>query len=88
LLPVIGSKQNHTSTYELRNIAAKSKPGVLVLYHIIFWSATDADLLNEISDYLSFIYLNCRDVACQRSRFRGATYLLIGRTRYYNGKRS
>ena len=42
-------KQNHTSTYELADIAAKTKPGVLVLYHILFWGASEEDLLGEIS---------------------------------------
>ncbi len=43
-------KQNHTSTYELADIAAKTKPGLLVLYHILFWGATETDLLEEISE--------------------------------------
>jgi len=42
-------KDHHTSTYELGNIAEKTKPGVLILYHILYWGATDQDLLNEIS---------------------------------------
>ena len=41
--------QNHTSTYELGEIANKAKPGLLILYHILFWGATENDLLNEIS---------------------------------------
>jgi ribonuclease Z len=42
------SKQ-HTSTYELGEIANKANPKLIVLYHILFWGATDQDLLNEIS---------------------------------------
>jgi ribonuclease Z len=42
--------RNHTSTYELAEIANKAKPGLIVLYHILFWGATDEDLLNEISE--------------------------------------
>ncbi|NIT61183.1 MAG: MBL fold metallo-hydrolase, partial [Aliifodinibius sp.] len=42
--------EHHTSTYELAEIANKAKPGLLVLYHILFWGATEADLLNEISE--------------------------------------
>lgn len=42
------SKQ-HTSTYELGDIANKSNPGVVVLYHILFWGFSEEDLLNEIS---------------------------------------
>ena len=40
---------NHTSTIELGELAAKTKPGKLVLYHLLFWGATEQDLLNEIS---------------------------------------
>lgn len=42
-------KRNHTSTYELAEIAGKAKPKLLVLYHILFWGGNDKDLLNEIS---------------------------------------
>jgi len=41
-------KRNHTSTYELGEIAAKAKPTLLVLHHILYWGASDKDLLNEI----------------------------------------
>lgn len=41
-------RQNHTSTYELAEIARKLKPGKLVLYHILFWGATPETLLEEI----------------------------------------
>ena len=41
---------NHTSTTELGELAAKAKPGMVVLYHILFWGATDNDLLNEIKE--------------------------------------
>ena len=41
---------NHTSTYELAEIANKVKPGLLVLYHILFWGATEQELLEEISE--------------------------------------
>jgi ribonuclease Z len=43
-------KQSHTSTYELADIAVKTKPELLVLYHILFWGATEQDLLDEISE--------------------------------------
>jgi len=42
--------KNHTSTYELAEIANKTKPGLIILYHILFWGATDEDLLKEISE--------------------------------------
>jgi len=44
--------QVHTSTRELARIAADAQPGLLVLYHQLFWGATDQDLLDEIAkDY-------------------------------------
>ncbi len=38
----------HTSTVELAAIAKKARPKLLVLYHQLYWGATDADLLREI----------------------------------------
>ena len=40
--------ENHTSTYELGELADKTKPNKLVLYHLLFWGVSDEDLLNEI----------------------------------------
>ncbi len=40
---------HHTSTYELGRIASEAKPGLVVLYHILYWGATDQDLLDEIA---------------------------------------
>ena len=39
---------NHTSTYELAELAAKTKPGKVVLYHLLFWGFTEKDLVDEI----------------------------------------
>lgn len=39
---------SHTSTLELGRIAAQVQPGLLILYHQLYWGATDDDLLNEI----------------------------------------
>jgi ribonuclease BN (tRNA processing enzyme) len=39
----------HTSTTQLAAIAGKAKPKLLVLYHQLFWGATDADLEREIA---------------------------------------
>lgn len=41
--------KNHTSTFELAEIAEKVKPGLLILYHTLYWGSTDQDLLDEIS---------------------------------------
>jgi ribonuclease BN (tRNA processing enzyme) len=38
----------HTSTTELAALAQKAQPTLLVLYHQLFWGATDADLEREI----------------------------------------
>lgn len=43
-------KNMHTSTVELAEIAEKTKPGLLVLYHQLFWGATEEDLVKEITD--------------------------------------
>jgi ribonuclease BN (tRNA processing enzyme) len=38
----------HTSTVELAALATKAHPKLLVLYHQLFWGATDEDLVREI----------------------------------------
>lgn len=42
------SKQ-HTSTLELGEIANKVKPGMVVLYHVLDWGASEQELLDEIA---------------------------------------
>jgi ribonuclease BN (tRNA processing enzyme) len=39
---------NHTSTYELAEIANSTRPGLLILYHILFWGGSEEDILDEI----------------------------------------
>lgn len=41
----------HTSTFELAKIADKIQPKLLVLYHQIYWGATDDELLAEIRQH-------------------------------------
>ena len=41
---------HHTSTIELAEIAKQAQPKLIVLYHILFWGATDEDLIKEISN--------------------------------------
>ena len=41
---------NHTSTYELAEIVNQSEPGLLILYHTLFWGGSNRDLLNEIAE--------------------------------------
>jgi len=38
----------HTSTRELADIASQARPGLLVLYHQLFWGQTEEELLHEI----------------------------------------
>lgn len=42
------SKQ-HTSTLELGELAAKTNPKLMVLYHVLYWGATEQEILDEIS---------------------------------------
>lgn len=41
---------SHTSTVELADIATRARPGLLVMYHQLYWGATDEDLLREIRE--------------------------------------
>jgi len=38
----------HTSSAELAALATKSRPGLLVLYHQLFWGTTDEALVAEV----------------------------------------
>jgi len=40
----------HTSTHELAAIAREVRPKLLVLYHQLYWGATDEDLIREINE--------------------------------------
>jgi ribonuclease BN (tRNA processing enzyme) len=40
--------QVHTSSHELAQIAAQARPGLLVLYHQLFWGTSEQELLYEI----------------------------------------
>jgi ribonuclease Z len=41
---------NHTSTYELGELASKARPKLLVLYHVLFWGASEETILEEIRE--------------------------------------
>jgi ribonuclease Z len=41
---------HHTSTQELADIANKTKPGLLILYHVLFWGTSEEELLKEVTD--------------------------------------
>ena len=38
----------HTSTDELADIAGAARPGLLVMYHQLFWGDSDDDLVNQV----------------------------------------
>lgn len=40
----------HTSTAELAELAGRARPRLLVLYHQLFWGASDEDLLAELRE--------------------------------------
>lgn len=54
--------KQHTSTYELGEIGNKTKPGVIVLYHILFWGYSEQDLLDEISTVYKGKVVSGRDL--------------------------
>ncbi|MFC2158575.1 MBL fold metallo-hydrolase [Acidobacteriota bacterium] len=53
--------QFHTSTYELAEISNKIKPKLLILYHQLYWGATDEDLLREIGTLYNGKVISARD---------------------------
>lgn len=44
---------NHTSAHELGELAARVKPGLLVLYHVLFWGASEESVLREVREKYS-----------------------------------
>ena len=44
-------KNHHTSSYEVSKIASRAKPKLLLLSHILFWGATNDDILEEIKEF-------------------------------------
>jgi ribonuclease Z len=54
--------QFHTSTHELAAIADQLKPGLLILYHQLFWGITDQELVREISDRYQGKVVSARDL--------------------------
>jgi ribonuclease BN (tRNA processing enzyme) len=52
----------HTSTRELAELAVKARPGLLLLYHQLYWGATDDDLVNEIKQRYGGKVVSGRDL--------------------------
>jgi ribonuclease BN (tRNA processing enzyme) len=54
--------QSHTSTRELAMMATQAKPKLLVMYHQLFWGASDEDLVKEIQRGYSGKVVSARDL--------------------------
>jgi ribonuclease BN (tRNA processing enzyme) len=52
----------HTSSQELARIASKAQPGLLVLYHQLFWGVSDEELLNEVRSSYAGRVVSGRDL--------------------------
>ncbi len=52
----------HTSSRELAELASKARPGLLVLYHQLFWGTSEDDLLNEVRAGYSGKVVSGRDL--------------------------
>lgn len=52
----------HTSTEQLAELATRARPKLLVLYHQLYWGATDEDLLEEIGRRYQGRVVSARDL--------------------------
>ena len=52
----------HTSTTELAELATRARPKLLVLYHQLYWAATDDDLLREVRKGYAGAVVSARDL--------------------------
>ena len=52
----------HTSTEELAALATRARPKLLVLYHQLYWGATDEDLLRELKRGYAGPVVSARDL--------------------------
>jgi ribonuclease BN (tRNA processing enzyme) len=52
----------HTSSVELAQIANQVKPGLLILYHQLFWGSTEEELLQEIRQIYDGKVVSGRDL--------------------------
>lgn len=52
----------HTSTEELAALATRARPKLLVLYHQLYWGASDEDLLREVRQGYSGAVVSARDL--------------------------
>ena len=52
----------HTSTAELGRLAARARPGLLVLYHQLYWGRSDDDLVAEVRERYDGDVVSGRDL--------------------------
>jgi len=52
----------HTSTTELAEIANKVRPGILILYHQLYWGVSDDQLVQEIARLYSGLVVSAQDL--------------------------
>ncbi len=52
----------HTSSQQLAAIASKARPGLLVLYHQLFWGATEDELVAEIRQHYDGAIVSGQDL--------------------------
>ncbi len=52
----------HTSSHELAEIASRANPGLLVLYHQLFWGISDEELLAEIKEIYDGTVVSGKDL--------------------------
>lgn len=53
---------SHTSTVQLAELARRARPGLLVLYHQLYWGSTDDELLAEIEAHYGGEVVSGRDL--------------------------
>jgi ribonuclease BN (tRNA processing enzyme) len=54
--------QVHTSSYELAQIATQARPGLVVLYHQLFWGVSEEALLDEVAVRYDGLVVSGRDL--------------------------
>jgi len=54
--------RHHTSTRELGEIATRTRPGLVVMYHTLYWGASENDLLAEIAETYDGDVIVARDL--------------------------
>lgn len=55
-------RQFHTSTTQLAEVATSVRPGLLILYHQLFWGATDEQLVAEVQRSYQEPVISARDL--------------------------